>query len=405
MGWEPIATGSLAARAIDAVDAITAALAARPPADDPRLRTSLVAGDLGASLVFGYRHRIDPGRGDAELAATRVERAMDAVDPDRPWITSGYTGLAFALEHLGFNLEDDASGDADAMLLAVLRASPPQLGHDWFRGASGFAVHAIERLPRADAAACVGEIVSLLARRAETTAAGACWVTPADQLPGGVARFPAGARSLDPAHGHVGPITALAAACAHGIAADVARPLLARAVDWLWAQRLESDVAWFPAFAGQTTPARAGWCRGDVGIAAALHASARAIGAPWIDRALELGRLAARRAPDDAGVDDAAICHGAAGLVQVFNRLYQASGEAVFRDAAVVWLDRLLAMRGDPATGIAGFVFPDIDDQRGPRRADPSLLFGAAGVALVLLAATSSIEPAWDRLLLMSVRP
>jgi hypothetical protein len=84
-------------------------------------------------------------------------------------------------------------------------------------------------------------------------------------------------------------------------------------------------------------------------------------------------------------------------LTHAFNRLYQATGELALRDAARLWLDRLLAMRR-PGDGIGGFVFPDVDD-------DPSLLFGAAGVALVLHAATTAIEPEWDRCLLYSVRP
>jgi hypothetical protein len=37
--------------------------------------------------------------------------------------------------------------------------------------------------------------------------------------------------------------------------------------------------------------------------------------------------------------------------------------------------------------------------------ADPGLLTGAAGIALALLAATSLIEPAWDRVLLVAVPP
>jgi hypothetical protein len=37
--------------------------------------------------------------------------------------------------------------------------------------------------------------------------------------------------------------------------------------------------------------------------------------------------------------------------------------------------------------------------------ADPGFLTGAAGIGLALLAATSPVEPAWDRVLLASVPP
>jgi hypothetical protein len=38
-------------------------------------------------------------------------------------------------------------------------------------------------------------------------------------------------------------------------------------------------------------------------------------------------------------------------------------------------------------------------------RAEPGLLTGTAGVGLALLAATTPIEPAWDRALLVAIPP
>ena len=38
-------------------------------------------------------------------------------------------------------------------------------------------------------------------------------------------------------------------------------------------------------------------------------------------------------------------------------------------------------------------------------RPDPGFLTGSAGVGLVLLAATTPVEPEWDRVLLTDVRP
>ena len=36
---------------------------------------------------------------------------------------------------------------------------------------------------------------------------------------------------------------------------------------------------------------------------------------------------------------------------------------------------------------------------------EPGFLTGAAGIALALLAAVSDVEPAWDRVLLVSIPP
>jgi hypothetical protein len=81
-------------------------------------------------------------------------------------------------------------------------------------------------------------------------------------------------------------------------------------------------------------------------------------------------------------VVDASICHGSAGLAHIFNRLYQATGQSVFRSAAEEWLQHLVETW-----------CPD---------AEPGLLTGAAGVGLVLLAASTPHEPRWDRLFLLS---
>ena len=53
---------------------------------------------------------------------------------------------------------------------------------------------------------------------------------------------------------------------------------------------------------------------------------------------------------------------------------------------------------------LAGFP-ANMPDEDGKRKmvADASLLTGAGGVALVLHAASSEVEPAWDRLLLVEM--
>ena len=85
--------------------------------------------------------------------------------------------------------------------------------------------------------------------------------------------------------------------------------------------------------------------------------------------------------------------------------MYQATGEVALGEAARLWFGRTLAMR-EPGRGIAGYTawYGDAEgtDSWG---AEPGLLTGAAGIALALLAATTPVEPAWDRILLTSIRP
>jgi hypothetical protein len=112
----------------------------------------------------------------------------------------------------------------------------------------------------------------------------------------------------------------------------------------------------------------------------------------------------ATRSFAESGVLDAGICHGAAGVAHIFNRLYQATGDEELGDAARRWYRQLLTMRR-PGEGIAGFPARNHVDGRDVWIADDSVLMGASGVGLVRLAAVTELEPAWDRALLCGVPP
>jgi hypothetical protein len=85
--------------------------------------------------------------------------------------------------------------------------------------------------------------------------------------------------------------------------------------------------------------------------------------------------------------------------------MFQATGELRLGQAAWIWFERTLAMQR-PGKGIGGFETRGSDGAGSPAWSDdPGLLTGATGIALALLAATSPIEPAWDRMLLVSIPP
>jgi hypothetical protein len=70
-----------------------------------------------------------------------------------------------------------------------------------------------------------------------------------------------------------------------------------------------------------------------------------------------------------------------------------------FATTARHWLARSLSLR-KPGQGIAGFA--SFWPESGTWHNQPGLLDGTTGVGLALLAATSTVEPAWDRPLLLS---
>jgi hypothetical protein len=140
-------------------------------------------------------------------------------------------------------------------------------------------------------------------------------------------------------------------------------------------------------------------------VAAALLAAARAVRErAWEKHAVRIGLRAAVRPPDECRVFDAGLCHGAAGLGHLYHRMYITTGEPGFRRAARAWLVRALDYR-QTTNAIGGFASWTIDpDGRKYWVADPGLLTGTAGIALAFAAALDGRDPAWDRVLMLSLR-
>jgi hypothetical protein len=417
--WKPLLTGDLAAQASQAVAEIVRALDAFPVAAPEQRYASLAGGSAGEALLHAYLALDSGGEPQVERAAALLESAVEALATTvmMPGLYSGFAGIAWAVEHLQSRLfeandseanleEDDANREIDEALLSFLATLRESEEYDLISGLTGIGVYGRERLPRPSGAALLERVVDRLADRAESGAAGTTWFTTPERLPEWQREIhPAGLYNLGAAHGMPAVIALLAVACSAGVAAERARPLLDDAVRWLLSNRRPpGSGSCFSAFAGQDAPpSRLAWCYGDPGVAATLLVAARAVGEPeWEKEALAIARSAAARPTADAGVRDPGICHGAAGLAHLFNRFWQATGDETFAAAARFWIERTLELRV-PGEGIAGFrAWHAEPTSHGEWVAEPGFLEGVTGIGLVLLAAVSTVEPEWDRILLVS---
>jgi hypothetical protein len=226
---------------------------------------------------------------------------------------------------------------------------------------------------------------------------------------------PHGYFNLGVAHGVAGVLPLLAGARAAGLGGRGAAGELEAAVAWLLAREQGADAEsrfdnWVAAAPDGSPAAPAGpqatrlaWCYGDLGMAAALHAAARGAGeAGWAATALSWARSAAHRLERRSGIEDAGLCHGAAGAAHLFNRLAQAAGDAVLEAAALGAYRQTLELRR-PGRGVGGFLA--WEPSHGGWRANPGFLTGAAGVGLALLAGLAPLAPQWDRVLGLSLAP
>ncbi len=420
--WQPIFEGAEAERVLEVVLEIAESLRTPPcawipegPAEPFRMArgASLSQGSAGLALFFAYLAQL-PGTKPhfADEADRFLNHACDALAAVEmpPGLFRGVSGIAWTAEHLrGFLYNSgspavDPNEELDHMLA---RCWPKPDKFDLWDGCVGMGIYALERCPREPAKKRVELLVEHLESLGDQYDKGITWFTVPEMLrPGTRQNFPKGYFDLGLAHGAAGVIAFLAYVHKAGIAQGMSRRLLHSSIPWLMRQRrADSSGSLFPGIVvppDKPMYSTFSWSRGDPGIAAALLPAIQCIGEPARENpALEIAHASLKRIPH-IPFTDPTLCNGTAGLAHLFNRMYQATGNESLKNAARTLFEKTLSLR-KPGQGVAGFFREGFNDERDiVELYDPGLIQGAAGIGLALLAAASKLEPAWDRIILLS---
>src|ERR1700688_398211 len=245
-----------------ALDELAAALA--PPGEGDSAAgapgsQALADGPAGEALFFHYLDQARPGQGHDERALAHLEAAIAATAETMtaPGLYGGFSGVAWALEHLtGRLLEPPAPGEEDpgeevaAALTAYLGHTPWLDDYDLISGLVGFGIWAVERAPRARGEEAVESVLRRLGELAERRDGLVTWRTPPERmLASEAASHPQGNYNLGVAHGVPGVIGILGEMVPAGLpageseTAGAARELLAGAVPWLLGKRVPGRSA------------------------------------------------------------------------------------------------------------------------------------------------------------------
>lgn len=419
--WIRLLTGERADRAQSLVRSIAETLWATEP-DLP----DLANGAAGVALFLAYFATIDQSRDWRGRAAALLFRAFDtARRSERPEsFLKGAAGIAWAHRHVqrnfGVSGPDESVSTIDGLLHEQLSQTPWKGVYELAHGLVGYGVYAAECADGPAGQALLARVVERLEATALPSRHGLTWWTAPQNITDQERKtYPSGYFNLGLAHGVPSVIAILGYSCRLGIADQKARRLLEKSIAWLLAQRQPDEVgSCFGSLVpllGKAPPRRTrlGWCFGDLGIASALYAAARNTGrSDWEGEALAIAERAASRPFDGSGVTEATVCHGAAGNAHLFNRLYQATGQAAFREAAQAWFDRTFTYHesdGRSSTTTEETSASRDESANGNRSGGwtdhPGFFGGLAGIGLTLLAAVGTTDPAWDRILLISGPP
>lgn len=397
---------------------------------------AVAQGNAGLALLFAQFDACFPVEGwDAvghrHLAlAARSAEEMPYIPPS---IFSGLGGLAFAawqLSHGGSRYRNLLDGIEQTLLpetLALVR----NLG-DWrhdvnvgdfdaISGLSGIAAYLLARRDTPAVSATLYALVQGLVAMTQEDAGLPRWHTPGrlmwdEELQ---KTYPHGNLNCGLAHGIPGPLAVLAVARLSGVQVPGLDAAIDQVARWLSQNRCDDEwgINWpnavaleeveaeggrvlrsVPAAQAPYGPSRAAWCYGSPGVARALWLAGEALDdSGYRELAVNAMEAVHRRPITARYVDSPTFCHGVAGLMQVTLRFANATGLPAFTEAAQALAGQLLALYNpDSLLG-----YQDVEYQ-GQLVDQPGLLTGAPGVALTLLAASTNVEPTWDRLFLLS---
>jgi hypothetical protein len=387
---------------------------------------SVAQGDVGQVLLCAQLHRCFPDEGWDRIGHSHLTRATVSVEERGgapPSIFSGLSGIAFSARLLGQgcgyrHLLSVLDGQIAAACLSQAAGLRGQSGvpvsmFDLISGLSGVTAYL---LPPGQGGLTHPALQHALRALAGLTLAEGpvpAWRTPSHLLhdEDQVRRYPLGNLNCGLAHGSPGPLAVMALAAMHGVEAEGLAQAICQLAQWLLSHRHDdaAGLNWptvvpladegrglYAASAGETS--RSAWCYGSPGIARALWLAGRALADDDLCKtAVQVMEAVYRRPAAERRIDSPTVCHGVAGLLQITLRFADDTQLPVFADAAADLTDQILTcVDPDRPMGIANV------EPAGNLVDQPGFLDGATGVALVLLAAATEQEPAWDRVLALS---
>ena len=382
----------------------------------------IAQGEAGLALTCGYLDRCFPTEGWDVVAHDFLAAAAQSAQGIRlpPALFGGLGGLGFAAMMLSRDgarygrlvtaIETELVPETHALAQAV-RGRHEGLSVSEFDAISGLAGIGGYLLAHRASPAMGGAMkhaLEALVRLVSGSHLRPLWFTPPELIPdeNTAARYPYGSLNCGLAHGIPGPLAVLALALSEGAPINGLDEAVEQVAAWLAAHRCDDrwGVNWptmvtLPDAPGQDEPSRAAWCYGSPGVARALWLAGRAMcDAALQDLAIEAMGSVYRRPIPVRQIDSPTFCHGIAGLLQITLRFWNDTRLPVFAQAAADLTDQILAAY-EPDASLLGFRCLE----PGGKRVDHAgLLDGAPGVALALLAATTAVEPTWDRLFLLS---
>ncbi len=375
----------------------------------------LLSGQAGITLFFAYLSKAYDNPEYTTITFDLLEKLGNALANETldHGMSSGITGIAFVFQHLkNMGIIDP---DEDLNLAAIDEFINQGIDLDasidnWdpLHGMTGLGIYFLERNIETGDTRYLEKITDLIAKSRVDHNGYKLWITK------GFKNFSNDNYNFGMAHGMPGILSFLAQVHQRGIRQELIEEIISNCIPYILSQEFGTgNKCRFPLFvdvkpsdADPVEFSRLGWCYGDLSVAfMLLHCGKALAKAVWTEKGLQIALLAAERNFENAGCEDAPFCHGTAGLVHQFNRLYKFSGNSAFKNAADYWYATTIKEFYKPESGgpAYNFLTYDLKSRKQKPIVNDGLLEGNAGIGLVYLSYNTNIQPNWDIIFLTNV--
>ncbi|WP_282079676.1 lanthionine synthetase C family protein [Aquimarina algiphila] len=162
-----------------------------------------------------------------------------------------------------------------------------------------------------------------------------------------------------------------------------------------------SFPSWITCDNKKSESSRLAWCYGDLGIGITLWRVGKVLGnTKYKNEAIVILKHAAKRRDlTETSINDAGLCHGAFGVMHMYNYMYTETRDPIFEETAGFWMNVGLNMAVHKK-GHAGYM-QWVGGEHPGWRTEISVLEGIAGIGLSILSYLAPFDTKWDECLLI----
>ncbi len=407
MTWNPLLDGQKAQPYLDKLGEISEVLLENTGKLEKNL--GVMGGKAGVALFFFYYAQLTMEEKYIDFAHSLLAEIFDEINNEFTLHTlaGGLAGVGWTMELLEQNdfIEADTNEmleSLDGYLHKAMIFDIQKGNYDFLHGAVGTGTYFLSRLKNAQSKNHLIQLVDHLDELSQEDTDGRLkWESTLDH------EKDTKGFNLSLSHGMSSIVVFLGKLLEQGIYPEKVKPMLEGGMRYILSHQLDVEKfsSNFPSWVSDEYPmtgSRLAWCYGDLGMGAALWQAARSVGnEEWTAKMVDvLLHTAKRRDLKENSVIDSGLCHGAAGMAHIYNRMFNNTGNETFKETALYWAEQTLKM-AHYDDGYAGFKAWHTE-KYGGWQPEAGFLEGVAGIGLMFVSLVHAIEPNWDRCLFLS---